>query len=385
MIYADFNGSAPLCHDVVEYLKTRLEQNGPYSNPNAIHYLGSKTLRGMEKARKVCAESVGAQPNQLIFNSGASESITTVFNYLCQNPNEKNIIITSPLEHSATVEACKHYAKKGFQILSLKSDARGTIDLSELEGLLQESGAKVALVTVMAANNETGVILPFKEVATLCQKYHVPYLCDTTQLIGKHPFNFSESGIDYAMTSGHKFGALMGTGLLLVKQPTKMAPLIFGGGQERGMRGGTQNYIGNETMAVAFQSCLVKMEKLGTLRAKREEFENKIKQEFPKVVIIGESTPRLANTTLISYPGVHGQAVQIELESHNIFVTTSSACSDNEPATSKVLKGMGVSDEIGRGVVRISLSPCSNLDNYDKIYKALSEAYRKLAKVAPIA
>jgi cysteine desulfurase len=381
MIYADFNGSAPLCSEVVEYLKNRFEQKGPYANPNAIHYLGSKTMRGMEKARKVCADLLGALPYQLMFNSGASESISTVFNHLCRNSSERNIIITSPLEHSATVEACKYYAKNGFTVLSLKSDSNGSISTSELEKLLQENGKRVALVSVMAANNETGVILPYLEVAKLCQQHLVPYLCDTTQLIGKHEFNFAESKIDYAMTSGHKIGALTGTGILLMRQPTKMSPLIFGGGQENGLRGGTQNYIGNETMAIAFQSCQQKMTKLSQLRTKREEFEKKIKSEFPNVVIVGEKSPRLANTTLISYPGIHGQAVQIELEAQNIFVTTSSACSDNEPATSKVLKGMGVGDDIGRGVVRISLSPCSSLDNYDKIHQALADAYRKLGKV----
>src|SRR5690606_2263476 len=131
--------------------------------------------------------------------------------------------------------------------------------------------------------------------------------------------------------------------------------LIFGGGQEGGLRGGTQNYIGNETLAVALKAFDEQKNELSKVKEYRLEFEKNIKEKFPEVVIVGEEAPRLASTTLIAYPGIHGQAVQIELESNDIFVTTSSACSDNQPETSKVLKAMSVGDDIGRGVVRISL------------------------------
>jgi len=237
------------------------------------------------------------------------------------------------------------------------------------------------MVSVMAANNETGVIQPFKEIADICTKSNVPYFCDTTQYIGKAPFNFNESGIDYAVTSGHKFGALTGCGVLLAKDKTTLKPIIIGGGQEKGLRGGTQNYLGNETIAVAITSTLENFGRIEELSKKRTEFEAKIKEKFPDVVIIGENAPRLATTTYIAYPGVHGQAVQIELESQGIFVTTSSACSDNEPVTSKVLKSIGVSDEIGRGVIRLSVGLCSPLEVYDKIFEALSKAYEKLVQI----
>ena len=158
-------------------------------------------------------------------------------------------------------------------------------------------------------------------------------------------------------------------------------PLIIGGGQEKGHRGGTQNYLGNETLAVALTTLEKNFVNIEALTKKRMEFENKIKMTFPEVVIIGEKSPRLATTTYISYPGIHGQAVQIELEAMDIFVTTSSACSDNMPITSKVLKAMGIKDDIGRGVVRISLCLNSPLSYYDSLADALTKAYTKLAKV----
>lgn len=385
MIYADYNGSAPLCHEVRSYLLKRFEK-GPFANPNAIHHLGAKTLMGMENARSVCAKVLGADFDQVIFNSGATEGISTVFHSLLNNINPKTdakkIIIISGIEHSAVVNNAQYYAEnRGFIVKVLPVNPNGEVNIETLQNWMMDHKGSVAMVSIMAANNETGVIQPYKEISTLCSNYNVPYFCDTTQFIGKTPFNFKESNFDYAVCSGHKIGAMTGTGLLLAKDPATLSPLIIGGGQEKGHRGGTQNYIGNETLAVALSNLAAGFEKLESLTAKRLEFEANIKKSFPQVVILGEDAPRLATTTYISYPGLHGQAVQIELESQDIFVTTSSACSDNMPVTSKVLKAMGVNDDVGRGVVRISLCFNSPLDYYDQLTEALTKAYAKLTKV----
>lgn len=378
-IYADYNGSAPLCQEVVEYLVRRL-QEGPFANPNAIHQLGTKTLMGMENARSHCAKLLGAKPKQLIFNSGATEGISHVFHSLLLDGQAqgKRYIITTGIEHSAVVNLAKYYAGRGYQVLTVPVSHDGVVLLNELEGWLKEYGSAIGLVSIMAANNETGVVQPFKEIARLCRAADVPYLCDTTQYIGKTDFNFQESGVDFAVLSGHKIGAMTGAGILLADDISRLNPLIIGGGQERCLRGGTQNYIGNETLAVALQAFEQKKEKLKALREARDLFEKTIKERFPEVVILGEKAKRLDSTTYIAYPGLHGQAVQIELESRGIFVTTSSACSDNEPVTSKVLKAMGVDDRIGRAVVRISLGLCSPTELYPKITEALTSAYQKL-------
>jgi cysteine desulfurase len=381
MIYADYNGSAPICTTVKEYLFKRLEK-GPFSNPNAIHYLGSKTLMGMENARAVCAKILGADFDQVIFNSGATEGISTVFHSVLNREVKKKIIIISGIEHSAIVNTANYYAEeRGFEIKVLPVNGDGIVDVEVLAQWIGQNKNNIAMVSIMAANNETGVIQPYKEINNLCIANEIPFLCDTTQFIGKTPFNFKECNFDYAMCSGHKLGALTGTGILLVKNPEGLTPLIIGGGQEKGHRGGTQNYLGNETLAVALTALDVAFKDLDALAKKRSEFEAKMKKAFPAVVIIGENAPRLASTTYISYPGIHGQAVQIELESQDIFVTTSSACSDNMPVTSKVLKAMGVNDDVGRGVVRISLCMNSPLEYYDQLTEALTKAYTKLTKV----
>jgi cysteine desulfurase len=380
MIYADYNGSAPLSKEVRDYLVKRFE-TGPFANPNAIHYLGTKTLMGMENARSVCAKVLGADYDQVVFNSGATEGISSVFHTILSNEQNKKWIIISGIEHSAIVNTAQYYGTRGFTVKCLPTLSNGIVDIATLQKWVDENTSQIAMVAVMAANNETGIIQPFLEINSICQKNNIPYLCDTTQFIGKTPFSFKQSNIDYAVCSGHKLGAMTGTGILLAKNPETLLPLIIGGGQEKGRRGGTQNYLGNETMAVALTAIEKNFANISALSEKRIEFEQKIKKSFPQVIIIGEDSPRLATTTYISYPGIHGQAVQIELESLDIFVTTSSACSDNMPVTSKVLLAMGTKDDVGRGVVRISLCLNSPLSYYDDLAEALSKAYSKLAKV----
>jgi cysteine desulfurase len=383
MIYADNNGSCPLHPKVIEYLSTRLT-SGPYANPNSIHSLGRKMNFGLEKCRRVCAKILGAKTSQVSFNSGASEGLSHVFHSVLSDRSDgKNVIITSGLEHAAVVNAAKYYsAKRNFKLEIINSLKDGTIDLEHLSEVLKSNKDKVALVALMAANNETGVIQPYKKIGLLCSAHGAEYLCDTTQFIGKAEFNFEQSNIDYAVVSGHKVGAIIGSGILISKNTENMKPMVFGGEiQEFGIRGGTQNYIGAETLAVAFELFEEKKGEIERVRNLRIQFEKNIKDKFPDVVIIGDTADRLSSTTLISKPGLHGQAVQIELESNEIFVTTSSACSDNEPVTSKVLRSMNVDDAVGRGIVRISLCLGATEEAYGSIETALTNAYEKLSKI----
>lgn len=379
MIYADTNGSSQVHPEVKKYLIDRIE-NGLFANPNSIHCLGRKINLSIEKCRKLCGEVLGANPNQIIFNSGSSEGISHVFHSILCNSKKKHIII-STIEHSAVHNAALFYEGRGFNLHFVDVDENGVIKLDELQKLLKQYGNEVALVSIMAANNETGVIQPYNEIGKHCHEYGVPYFSDTTQFIGKADFNFNESEIDLAVASSHKVGGLIGSGMILSKDLTLLKNHIFGGGQEKGKRGGTQNYIGIECMAVALNAFNENKSNLKECNERRIQFEKRIKENYPNVVIVGEKAPRLSSTTLIAYPGIHGQAVQIELESQDIFVTTSSACSDNEPTTSRVLKAQGIKDDVGRGVVRISLCLGQSPEEYEKIYESLTQAYNKLSKV----
>jgi cysteine desulfurase len=385
MIYADYNGSAPPCLEVCEYLQKRLAPGAPFANPNAIHKLGKKIFLGMENARAVCAKNLGAKPFQLTLTSGATEAISIVMHSLIEQATslQKKTIICSSIEHSAVHRSVQYYEEKyGFRVLWLPTLPSGVVDINMLETWLIAHHKDLAFVTVMAANNETGVIQPYREISEFCQRYNVPYFSDTTQIIAKDDFHFIDSGMDYAVLSSHKVGALIGSGLILSKNPENLRELIIGGGQEKYKRGGTQNYIGMETMAVALKAFQEKYkERLKDLKEERIQFEAQIKKMFPQVVILGEEAERLATTTYLSYPGIHGQAVQIELECQDIFVTTSSACSDNLPVTSKVLKSMNINDSIGRGVVRISVGACAPFGIYQHITEGLVKAYKKLIPI----
>lgn len=381
MIYADYNGSAPLLKPVREYLKKRIDTD-LYANPNAIHSIGQKVTGGIEKCRSIVAEVIGCYPDQVIFNSGASEGISHILHSLLDQETNKKIIITSHIDHAVVPNALKYYEKEyGYILKYVSVNKEGLVDLEHLKKLLTENKDKVSLVTIMAANNETGVLQPFSEMAQICRTHQVEFFSDTTQLIGKADFHFEKSGLDYAVCSGHKIGALTGSGFIIVKEPTKLKPLVFGSTQEHGLRGGTQNYLGVETLAIAMKDFQENVSKLKNLESFRLKFEAKIKATFPEVVIVGEDAPRLAGTTLIGYPGIHSQAVQIELESNDIFVTTSAACTDNQPETSKVLEAMGITDEIGRSVIRISTSYGHSSDDYEKLGTSLIAAYQKLKKI----
>ncbi|HXH31122.1 MAG TPA: aminotransferase class V-fold PLP-dependent enzyme [Bacteriovoracaceae bacterium] len=382
MIYADYNGSAPLLPSVKEYLHKRIDSE-LFANPNAIHSMGQKILGGIEKCRGIIAAAMGCYPDQIFFNSGASEGASTILRSVLEHaPKEKCFVITSAIEHPVIPSALGFYEKyRSLTVLKVEIDAAGSILLPSLEKLLNDHRGKIALVTLMAANNETGVIQPYQQIAELCRAGGVEFFCDTTQLLGKGEFNFLDSGVDYAVCSGHKLGALSGSGFLIARDPQKLLPLVFGSSQERSLRGGTQNYLGIETLAVATKDFDQNKHQLPALKAARLKFEKEMKQQFPEVIILGDRSDRLPGTTLISYPGVHGQAVQIELESQNIFVTTSAACTDNQPETSKVLKAMGVEDPVGRGVIRISLSYSHGEKEYSALAAALKAAYNKLTRI----
>lgn len=377
-IYADYNGSAPLDCEVKKYLVERI-QNGCYSNPNASHKLGLSCEMTMEKSRRRCAKVLGCKPKNIVFNSGSTEGISTVFHsVLNQCESSKNLIILSGIEHSAIYNNAQKYVSKGFEIKIIPTLENGIVDFNVLQDWLINDANRCALISVMAANNETGVVQPYKEIAKLCCDNTIPFFSDTTQFIGKEEFNFDESGIDFAVVSGHKFGALTGTGMILAKDTSSLIPLIIGGGQEKGLRGGTQNYIGYETLPIALESFISKLEKISSLSNKRIEFENKIKQKFSKVIIFGEDAPRVATTTYLSYPGMNGKEIQKMLQDKNIYVTTSSACSDSKSSLSRVLRSMGVSEVDGQGVIRISLGLSSPLEYYDHIYNVLSEVYESI-------
>lgn len=374
MIYADFNGSAPLCPRVKEFLISRISEDN-FANPNASHRIGNRLMRRIEKTRKKVAEVIGCEPQQVIFNSGASEGISHIFHSILDNTKERGnkVIVTSELEHAAVNQAAQYWASKGFKHELIKVDESGEVSLKHFEELLELHQNNIVLVSMMAANNETGVIQPYKEMGKLCQSKEIPFFSDTTQYIGKTSFSFQDSFMDFAVTSSHKVAGLIGTGVLVAKDPSKLTSFIHGGGQESKLRGGTQNYLAIEALYVALESFQMTLQNMEQLSNERKDFENQLIKNFPKAVIMGDQSLRLPGTTLVAIPPHSGQKIQEHLEDHDILVTTSSACSDAKDTMSHVLKSMGVEDNIGRSVVRISLCCHDSKKSYQKILDCLSQ------------
>ena len=377
-VYLDYNGSAPLTKEVEEYLIQRMNKNGPYANPNANHYLGMKCSLGIEKTRGLLASTFSVSKENIVFNSGATEGISSVFNHIYHQfkDADRKILVLSDIEHSATINSAKYLEQNfNYEIVKLNVLQNGQINTDQLKEVVSEYGSDIKLISVMAANNETGVIQPVETVGKLAKKNQILYFCDATQVLGKSEFDFSKVEADFLCCSGHKIGALTGIGALIVNNPDSFTPLIIGGNQENGMRGGTQNYIGIETLGIALENLKEKQKFATVVRSSRDRFEAKLKELFPKVIIFGEDSPRVCNTSYFSIPGLSNSQLQQELQLNKIFVTTGSACSDKKENLSHVLVSMGFSSEVINGAVRLSCVMKGNVQCFDYALNAIREKF----------
>lgn len=390
--YADHNSSAYLLPEVREYLLKRfkgVDENtgyGIYANPNSSHALGRLLNSKIEKSRMIVADalSVGDKDN-VVFNSGATEGIANIFWSAADtavdadsDSSEKKIFIISKVEHKAVIETASYYQRnRGIELKKIDCDKNGTVRIDQLQELLSKPdiARRVALVSIMAANNETGVISPFEDIAKICSSASVKFFSDTTQLIGKEPFCFEKSGIDFAVLSAHKLGSLVGCGAILLRNRYKFKAMIMGGGQESELRSGTQNYIGVESLGVAMPAIVSLLDSNCHLKLKEKQvnFEREFLKNISSGVVFGHlnnSKCRVGGTTLLSLPGVYGAVIQQELERAGVYVSTAAACSDASSMPSHVLSAMGVNDGVARGAIRISIG-LNDLNHADLIYSKI--------------
>jgi cysteine desulfurase len=377
MIYADYNASSPILPEVKDFLLERI-QSGTFANPNSGHCLGKKILMSIEETRQIIAKTIDCQNNQIIFNSGSTEGIAQIFQSTLspiieeslnsKNQLLKNIIIISTIEHSAIIQTAQYYTKFGFKVKMIDSNEDGTVNLDTFHNLINQYKDQIALVSVMAANNETGIIQPYKEIASVCNYNKITFFSDTTQYIGKTDFSFSTSGMDYAVCSSHKIGALIGSGFIVAKNPSKLSPMLIGGGQENKLRAGTQNYIAIETISIAMKNFTKNKTFLNDMKKEKVIFEKKLKNKISNLTIIGEKSNRLAGTSMMSIPSLSGYNLRNKLETKQTYLSTSSACSDSDTESlSHVLKAMNVSNEIASGAFRVGLG----INNYKKNFDSL--------------
>lgn len=351
MIYLDYNATTPVLPEVLEAMMPYFTTD--WGNPSSTYKFGYKIKTAIETAREQVAELIGAHPMEIIFTSCATESNNAaIHSALKANPNKRHIV-TSAVEHSSVLNYCKALEKEGFRVTYLPVDREGLLNLADLESAITP---ETAVVSLMWANNETGVLFPVKEIAEICQSRGVLFQCDAVQGAGKVEINLRNIPINYLSLTGHKFHAPKGIGALYVKRKTPVSPLIHGGHQERNLRGGTESVPLIVGLGKAAELAHARVPEYDQkVRPLRDTLEEGILKRVPNTELNGHATQRLSNTTNISFHGIESEALLILLDKEGICASSGSACLADSDEPSHVIKAMKPECDASREMIRFSL------------------------------
>lgn len=333
-----------------------------YGNASSIHRAGQNARKMLEQARRGIARFLGAQPTEIVFTSGGTESNNLALRGALR---EGMHAITSGIEHPAVLEPLRQWEREGVEVTHLPVTRSGLVDVSKLAAAIRPT---TALVSVMLANNETGAIQPVDEISAIlrAQSHRILFHSDGVQAVGKLALNLGSSGIDLFSISSHKLYAPKGFGALYVRKGVTLNPLHLGGRHERGIRAGTENVAAALALDCAVSLCTPGDPEL------RDEFERRILTEFPDAIVNAGGAPRLANTSNILFPGVSGESLLIALDMRGICVSTGSACSSGSIEPSPVLMEMGLSAKQARSCMRFSFGRGNTFSDIDELLSALS-------------
>ena len=375
MIYLDNNATTPVDPRVLEAMLPFLgEQAG---NPSSPHAPGRAARAAMEKAREQVASMLGARADEIVFTGGGTESINTAIRGALAAQPGKRRIVTSSIEHSATMNLCAQLEREGFQVVRLPVDRGGRPDLEEYRNAL---GDDVALVTFIWANNETGVLFPVEEMAALADERRIVCHIDAVQAAGKVPIDLGHVLAHMVSLSAHKFHGPKGVGALFVRSGLGLPPLLRGGGQESGRRAGTENVPGivglGEAAELAVAALPAEMPRVATLR---DDFEAGVRERFPDARFHGDTAHRLPNTTNFALPGFDAQSLLAGLDRLGVACSVGSACTSGEIDASHVLRAMGVGDKEARSSLRFSFGRMNSAREVPAALAALEQAASRLA------
>ena len=378
MIYLDNAASTQIHEDVLNSMLPYLKEQ--YGNPSSIHRYGRLAHKAIEKARKQIASLINADPAEILFTSGGTESnITALRGISMKNPSSQ--IITSSIEHDAILEPCKKLIQNGFDVIYLPVNQFGVVDYADLKNHISE---KTSLVSIMFGNNEVGTIQPISEIAKICNEHNIPFHTDAIQAVGKIPIDVKELGMDLLSISSHKLYGPKGIGALYIKNGIDIDPVILGGGQEHGLRSGTENVAG----IVGFgRACEIAKNNLNENTSKikklRDVLIEKILNEIPEVTLNGHPQFRLPNNTHFTFLGVNGEDLIIKLDEYGIAASTGSACSVNTQKASHVLQAMGFSLEQITGSLRLTIGIFNDHKEIEKTVDVLKKIVKELRSVSP--
>ncbi|WP_026853694.1 cysteine desulfurase family protein [Geothrix fermentans] len=350
LIYLDHNATTALDPEAFEAMRPWFTER--FGNASSAYALGHLSDGAVVAAREQVAALVGCTPAEVVFTSGGTESLNHAFRGVWEAFPAKRHLVTTAVEHPAVRALVAWWKAQGGEAADVGVDGEGRLDLAALESAVRPD---TALVAVMAANNESGVRFPVEDAARIAKAKGALFLVDATQAMGKVPVDAAAWGADLLSLSGHKFHGPKGTGLLMIRRGVRLKPLMLGGSQERGRRGGTENVPGIVGLGKAAERALARLPEMDRVRGLRDALEVRILAEIPEVRIHGAGADRLPNTSLVGFAGVEGEAVQLKLAERGICVSTGSACSTGMREPSHVLRAMQVPAPYARGTVRFSL------------------------------
>ena len=378
-VYLDNNATTQVGEQILEVMLPYFREL--YGNPSSMHAFGGQVGRKIRDAREQTAALIGALPDEIIFTSCGTESDNTAIRAALATHPDKRHIVTSRVEHPAVKSLCAHLAKEGYVVTELPVDKEGRLDMDQYEKALTSD---TAIVSLMWANNETGVIFPVEKAAEIARERGITFHTDAVQSVGKIPINMKNNVIDMLSISGHKLHAPKGIGVLYVRRGTKFSPFLIGGHQEKERRGGTESTPSIIGLGKACELAAIHMDKENTfVKYLRDKLEYELLKRIPNSRVNGDRLNRLPNTTNISFEFVEGEGILLLMDQYGICASSGSACTSGSLQPSHVLRAMGVPFTMAHGSVRFSLSIYTSEEEIDLVIEKLPAIIERLRAMSP--
>jgi cysteine desulfurase len=380
VIYLDNNATTKIAPEVVEVMMPYLSEF--YGNPSSMHSFGGNVASKIKEARQHAANLIGASPGEIIFTSCGTESDGTAIRAAIESNPDRKQLVTSRVEHPAIKNLYETLSKHGYHVTFVPVDNQGRLDLDYLYKSLNDD---TAIVSLMWANNETGVIFPVEEISREVKDRGIIFHTDAVQAAGKIPIDVSTTGIDMLSLSGHKFHAPKGIGVLYVRKGTKFSPYMIGGHQEQGRRGGTENVASIIALGKAAELAKQNLDQNGyaAVGDLRDKLETALLGKITNSMVNGDTENRLPNTTSIAFEYVEGEAILLLMNEHGICASSGSACTSGSLEPSHVLRAMGVPYTFAHGSIRYSLSRYTTAEEIDFVIEKMPPIIDRLRELSP--
>ena len=380
-VYLDHNATTPVHPEVRKAAEPYLD--ALYGNPSSIHWAGREVRKGVEDARERIAAFFRCQPLEVVLTgSGTEGDNLAIKGVALREGNSGGHIVTSRVEHPAVTNTCRHLEKRGFRVTYVPVNRHGIV---EPDSVRQALAADTILVSIMSANNETGSIMPIPEIGRIVREAGILMHTDAVQAAGKVPIDWKTLPVDMLTFSGHKINALKGAGGLIVRKGIDLEPVIHGGHQERGRRGGTENVAGIIAMGKAFELLRAGMsEEVAETRRLRDRFEIELFRRIPELVLNGHPTERLPNTVNVSFRFVEGEALLLNLDMLGVACSSGSACTSGSLEPSTVLLAMGADPTDAQGALRFSFGMGNTDEDVEYALNAIEQVVGKLRAMSPL-